>query len=72
MKRQKTKPQNKRRKAITARRLKWQTGDYARMAEFHFYLPYQFLCLCKLMNVTPHDVLLRFMDTLDCGSWKRE
>ena len=52
--------------------MKWQTGEYARMAEFHFWIPYQFLLLCKLMNVTPQDVVLRFMDTLDCGSWKRE
>src|SRR3954471_21737915 len=52
--------------------LKWQTGDYARHADFHFILPYQFLLLCRLMDITPEQVLNDFMDNLSCGSWKRE
>jgi len=52
--------------------LKWQTGDYERHADFHFILPYQFLLLCKLMEITPHQVLIDFMDNLSCSSWKRE
>jgi hypothetical protein len=42
--------------------LKWQTGDYERHADFRFTLPYQFLLLCKLLNVTPEQVLRDFMD----------
>jgi len=70
MKKQKSK--NQKQKSIATPRLKWQTGEYARFQDFHFWMPYQFLLLCKLMNTTPKDVLLNFMDTLDCGSWKRE
>lgn len=51
---------------------KWQTGDYERNAEFKFFLPYQFLLLCKLMEVTPDQMLSDFMDNLSCGSWRRE
>ena len=52
--------------------LKWQTGDYKRHANFRFILPYQFLLLCKLMNITPEDVIRDFTIHLDCGSWNRE
>lgn len=52
--------------------MEWQTGDYQRHIELRFTLPYQFLLLCKLMNVTPYQVLLDFMDNISCGSWKRE
>ncbi len=52
--------------------LKWQTGAYERHAEFEFILPYQFLLLCRLMEVTPEEVIRDFTDNLACGSWKRE
>lgn len=52
--------------------LKWQTGAYDRYAEFRFILPYQFLLLCRLMDVTPEQVIRDFTDNLACGSWKRE
>lgn len=52
--------------------MEWQTGDYRRTTELRFTLPYQFLLLCKLMDITPHEILLDFMDNLSCGSWKRE
>ena len=52
--------------------LKWQTGDYDRYAKYEFILPYQFLLLCKLMDITPEKVVSDFMDNLSCGSWKRE
>lgn len=52
--------------------LKWQTGDYARHAEYKFFLPYQFLLLCKLVEITPRDFLCDFMDNLSCASWKRK
>ena len=52
--------------------LKWQTGRYDRHAEFRFFLPYQFLLLCRLMDVTPEEVIRDFTDNLSCGSWKRE
>jgi hypothetical protein len=68
----KTQQQKQKTKKQTELRLKWQTGDYARLAEFHFYLPYQLLLLCKLTSITPEKLLLDFMDALDHGSWKRE
>jgi hypothetical protein len=52
--------------------LKWQTGDYERHAEFSFMLPYQFLLLCRLMDVTPETVIRDFTNNLSCGSWERE
>lgn len=52
--------------------LKWQSGDYSRSGDFKFLLPYQFLLLCKLMEITPLQVIRDFMHNLDCGSWKRE
>lgn len=52
--------------------LKWQTGAYERHAEYKFILPYQFLLLCRLMDITPGDLLNDFMDNLSCGSWKRQ
>ncbi len=52
--------------------LKWQTGAYKCRASFTFFLPYQFLLLCKLMEVTPEDVIRDFITNLDCGSWERE
>ena len=52
--------------------LKWQTGDFDRHAEFKFILPYQFLLLCRLMDVTPEVIIRDFTDNLSCGSWKRE
>jgi hypothetical protein len=50
----------------------WQTGDFQRQTEFRVTIPNQFLLLCKLMNVTPHQLVIDFMDNLSCGSWKRE
>jgi len=52
--------------------LGWQTGGYERRAEYKFTLPYQFLLLCRLMDVTPRDVIIDFMDSLSCASWNRE
>jgi hypothetical protein len=53
------------------RQFEWQTGAYSRNAEFRFVLPNQFLLLCKLMNMTPEDMIQDFMDNLSCSSWKR-
>jgi hypothetical protein len=50
----------------------WQTGHYARTQEFRFVIPYGFLMLCKLFDVTPNELLIDFMDNCSCGSWKRE
>lgn len=52
--------------------LKWQTGDYDRNPEFKFVIPYQFLLLCKLMEVTPRSVILDFMNNLAFASWNGE
>lgn len=50
----------------------WQTGHYARIQDFQFVIPYGFLMLCKLFDVTPNELLIDFMDNCSCGSWKRE
>ncbi|HLX90683.1 MAG TPA: hypothetical protein VKR32_03315 [Puia sp.] len=50
---------------------KWQTGEYERHADFRFTLPQQFLLLCKLMEVTPNQLLSDFIDNLSCSSWNR-
>lgn len=52
--------------------MKWQTGTYNRDAEFRFPLPYQFLLLCKLVEVTPEDIIRDFADNLGCGSLHRQ
>lgn len=52
--------------------LKWQTGAWERHATFQFMLPYQFLLLCRLMDITPKAVITDFMDNLSCSSWNRE
>lgn len=49
-----------------------QVNEYSRTQELRFTLPYQFLLLCKLIEVPPQKLLLDFMDNLSCGSWKRE
>lgn len=59
-------------KKIPKPKLKWQTRDYANIQEFRFIIPYGFLLLCKLWNITPNEVLSDFMDNLSCGSWKRD
>jgi hypothetical protein len=69
---EKTKIKNQKTKINRYSAFEMANGEYARFQDFHFWMPYQFLLLCKLMNTTPKDVLLNFMDTLDCGSWKRE
>lgn len=52
--------------------MKWQTGAYDRYAEFRFILPYPFLLLCRLMDITPEGLVRDFTDNLACGSFKRE
>lgn len=49
-------------------RLKWQTGAFQRDANFRFFLPYQFLLLCKLTETSPETMLHDFMQHLACGS----
>lgn len=50
----------------------WQIGPYTRQAEFRFVLPVPFLMLCKLLEITPEQLLIDFMDDLSCGNWNRE
>lgn len=52
--------------------MKWQVGEYKRSGEFRFIISYQFLLLSKIVNVTPEQFLIDFMDNLSCSSWKRE
>ncbi len=64
----------KKRKGIISAKpaLKWQTGAYSRHANFKLILPYPFLLLCRLTDVTPEQLIIDFTDNLACGSWKRE
>jgi hypothetical protein len=59
-------------KVVTKSDMDWQINEYARVQEFRFTLPHQFLLLCKLINIPPRQLILDFMDNLSCGSWKRE
>ena len=52
--------------------LKWQKGKYSRSQQYTVHLPYNFLLLCRLWQVTPELVLIDFMDNVNSGSWKRE
>lgn len=52
--------------------MEWQVDDYSRTQDLNFMVPYQLLLLCKLVEVTPRQLILDFMDNLSCGSWKRE
>lgn len=53
-------------------RLNWQTGLFAETQSMQFALPYGFLLLCKLWNISPRLLLGNFMNDLSCGSWNRE
>lgn len=53
-------------------RQKWQTGDYDRYTEFRFILPYPFLLLCKLMDVTPETLVRDFTANLSYDGHKRQ
>ena len=72
MKQQSIKTQGKKtvRKPMPA--MSWQTGEYQRELKTDLILPYQFLLLCKLMDVTPEQVLIDFMNNLSCSSWKKK
>ena len=52
--------------------MKWQTGEYERFGEYELCLPYQFLLLSKLTEMTPREMLNDFMGNLSCESWERE
>ena len=71
-KKHKTKQKTKQppQKGVIPSRHKWDTGSYQRDQEI-LILPWQFLYLCKLTEVTPHEVLDRFMNDLGQESWKR-
>jgi hypothetical protein len=52
-------------------RYKWDKDHYQRDQTIKFMLPWQFVYLCKLTDVTPREVLDRFMNDLGQESWKR-
>jgi len=61
MKKSSTKKNNQQKPPPT---LQWQTGNFDRRATFTCTLPYQFLLLCKLMHITPANMVSDFMDNL--------
>lgn len=52
--------------------LKWQTGKYARHANFQFILPYEFLLLCRLWDKSPERVIYEFMVNAGSNSLQHE
>ena len=50
---------------------KWQTGDYSPKADLQIIYPQPFLLLCKLLEVTPEQLIIDFIDNLSCSNWKR-
>ncbi|MBS1653286.1 MAG: hypothetical protein JSU05_00450 [Bacteroidetes bacterium] len=66
-----SKPATKKTLTLPPPDMEWQTGAYDRHASFAFILPYPFLLVCKLLEVTPEELLLDFMDHLAFSSWKR-
>lgn len=52
--------------------MKWQVGPYNRSATFQLHLPYQFLLLCKIIEVEPEKMVFDFLNNLSCESWNRE
>lgn len=56
------------RKNLSSRRpkplLPWQTGEYQRHLTLQLAIPQQLLLLCKLMDVTPRQLLADFMQSL--------
>lgn len=62
----------KKKKRIRKPVMNWQTGDYKQAQTIRFDIPLQFLMLCRLVNITPKQLITDFMDNLSFGSWKRE
>lgn len=52
--------------------MSWQIGEYERMQKINHRFPLPVLLLCKLMNVTPEQLLIDFMDNLAHASWNRK
>jgi hypothetical protein len=52
--------------------LKWQVGPYQSIFNQQFHLPQPLLFLCKLMDITPRELIVEFIDNICFGSWKRE
>jgi len=51
---------------------KWQVGPYSRTLEFSDYLPYNVLLLCKILNITPRQLITDFLDNFSHDASKRE
>lgn len=62
------KKKSKEKTPILKPHMEWQTGEYARLAKIRFALPYQFLLLCRLTDVTPFKVITDFTEALDGGN----
>jgi hypothetical protein len=69
-KQQKAKKPPKKKPTLEAR-YSWDNGEYARDQTLRLILPWQFLFMCKLTDVTPDTVIDRFMNDLGQESWKR-
>ena len=52
-------------------RYKWDKDEYARDQTLRLILPWQFLFMCKLSDVTPDTVINQFMNDLGHENWKR-
>ena len=61
----------KKKKQRSKKNLFVKDGTYERMQELQFHFPYQFLMLCKLVQVPPKTILSHFMQDVGRDSWQR-
>ena len=52
--------------------MNWQTEAYCPKQTLTFEWPLQLLMICKLVNITPEQLLTDFIENISFGSWKRE
>ena len=69
-KKEKAKKPPKKKPTLEAR-YKWDKDEYARDQTLRLILPWQFLFMCKLTDVTPDTVINQFMNDLGHENWKR-
>jgi hypothetical protein len=59
-------------KKMPSPELSWQTDEFARVQEFRFHLPYAFLLLCKIWDITPEEIIYDFIENISHANHKRK
>jgi hypothetical protein len=72
VRKKKSLPRNTRSARYPKPLLAWQTGEYQRHLTLRLAIPQQLLLLCKLMDVTPRQLIADFMENLAGESLNRE